>query len=388
MIKPRVRSVIRAGFDLFERTRALPFHVRNACRRIIKCRTSSLGRHVVICDKGHEHPQWDQCRHRACPECSWSARMRWLERTRARLLDCPHHHAVFTSAHEINGLWLANVPEMRRLLFAAMRETLLELFDEHHRGAVPGIIAVLHTWSRDLILHIHLHLIVTHGGVDPKGRWYKIRGKALLPVKRVSRLFRKKLLKAMKAGLKAGRLVPSRDSDLAAELARIDDAFGKKWNVFIDFAGSRLETIVGYLGRYVLGGAIGNSRILELDASHVTFLYRDYKKAGRGKRAVEYPKRLPIQEFLRRWCLHVPEPHSKTTRGYGLYAPGRRGARPQPPRRRGVAEPKIVTPLPMLEAPRCPDCGAPLRIKRAEPMRIAHPRDPPVSHLDRRSAMS
>jgi hypothetical protein len=163
--------------------------------------------------------------------------------------------------------------------------------------------------------------------------------------------------------------------------------YGKKWNVFIDFAGSRLETIVGYLGRYVLGGAIGNSRILELDASHVTFLYRDYKKAGRGKRAVEYPKRLPILEFLRRWCLHVPEPHSKTTRGYGLYAPGRCGTRPQPPRRRGVAEPKIVTLPSALDVPRCPKCGAPFRMTRAVPRPIGRPRDPPMGLLDRRSAI-
>jgi hypothetical protein len=247
--------------------------------------------------------------------------MRWLERTRARLIDCPHHHTVFTIAHELNGFWLANVPEMRRLLFKAMRETFDELFDEHHRGAVPGIIAVLHTWSRDLILHIHLHLIVTHGGVDKRGRWHSIRGKYLLPAKSVSRTFRKKLLDAVKSELAAGRLVLPRDSDLAQELRLIDIAYAKNWNVFIDFAGSRIDTIVSYLGRYVLGGAIGNSRILALDAKDVTFLYRDYKKTGPDGRPAEYPKRLPVLEFLRRWCLHVPVPHSKTVRGYGLYQP-------------------------------------------------------------------
>jgi hypothetical protein len=314
--------------------------------------------------------------------------MRWLDRTRARLLDCPHHHAIFTIAHELNGLWLANVAVMRNLLFAAMRETLLELFDENHRGVVPGIIAALHTWGRNLALHIHLHLIVTHGGVDPKGLWRSIRGRNLLPALDVSVMFRKKLLDAVKLGLAAGRLVPPRDSDLAQELRLIDIAYAKNWNVFIDFAGSRIDTIVGYLGRYVMGGPIGNSQILGLDASNVTYLHRDYKKTGPDGRPAEEPRQLPTQEFLRRWCLHVPVPHSKTVRGYGLYAPGRRAARPQPPRRRGVAEPKPAPPPSSLNLPRCPKCGAPLRVPRAEPRPIGRPRDPPVSHLDRRSAMS
>jgi hypothetical protein len=379
--------VIRAGFDQLERTRPLPSHVRKACRRIIKCKTSALGHHVIICDNGHEHIRWDSCRQRACPECSWPARKRWLLKTRRRLLDCPHHHAIFTIAHELNGLWLANVPEMRHLLFAAVRDTLVELFASHHRGAVPGIIAVLHTWSRDLFLHAHLHLIVTHGGVDPQGRWRTIRGKTLLPASVVSELFRGKFLDAVKRGLAAGRLAPPRDSDLAAERRNIDAAYGKKWNVFIDFAGSRLDTVVGYLGRYVLGGPIGNNRILALDEAEVTFLYRDYRTAAPGVRPAEYPKTLLLDEFLQRWCLHIPMPYTKTVRGYGLYAPGRRGARPRPPRRRGVAEPKTETLPSALDVPRCPECGAPLRMPRAAPQPSTRPRDPPIERLDRRSAM-
>jgi hypothetical protein len=347
-----------------------------------------LGHHVKVCDNGHKHIRWNSCRHRSCPECSWPARKRWLTRTRARLLDCPHHHAIFTIAHELSGLWLANVSAMRKLLFAAMRDTLLELFSSRHRGAVPGIIAVLHTWSRDLIIHIHLHLIVTHGGVDPQGRWRAIRGKTILYAPEVSELFREKFLDALKRGLETGRLVPPPGSDIAAELRLIDEAYRKKWNVFIDYAGSRLDTVVGYLGRYVLGGPIGNSRILSLTESTVTFMHRNYRIKGPDGRPVERPMPMPRTEFLRRWCQHIPMPYAKTVRGYGLYAPGHARPQSQLPHRRDAAEPKTETLPSALDVLRCPDCGLPLRTTHVAPPPRRRLRSPPRARFDCRSEVS
>jgi len=379
--KPRVRTVIRAGFGQFERTRRLASHVRKAARRIFSCKTPSLGKHVHICENGHEHVQWNSCRHRSCPECSWPARKRWLAKTASRLLDCAHHHVVFTFASELNGLWLANIPEMQRLLFRYSTETLFELFADRYRAAIPGIIAVLHTWGRALALHPHLHLILTRGGVDALGRWLgpKKHRKAVLSVEAVSELFKRKFLAAVRRGLIKGRLVLPRGTDAAAMDRLIAEADEKRWSVFIGHAGTRVQTIISYLGRYVSGGPIGNGRILGLDGKKVTFQYRDYRKTGPDGRPAEYPMKLTRLEFLRRWFLHVPLPYAKTVRSFGLYSPAYRGPSPRPPRRRGVAEPQPATPPSVLDVLRCPDCGMPLKL--ACVVRPERQRAPPQGRL-------
>ena len=362
--KPRVRTVIRAGFWQLERTRRLASHVRNAARRIFKCKTPALGKHVHVCENGHEHVQWNSCRHRSCPECSWPARKRWLAKTETRLLECAHHHVVFTIASELHALWQANIPEMQRLLFRCAKETLLTLFADHYRGAIPGILAVLHTWGRALSLHPHLHLILTRGGVDALGRWIgpKKHHKAVLPAKVVSELFKGKFLAAVRRGLSEGRLVLPPDVTPAAMKELIADAYSKKWSIFFGHAGTRLQTIISYLGRYVSGGPIGNGRILALEGGEVTFQYRDYRKTGTDGRPAEYPMKLTLMEFLRRWFSHVPLPYAKTVRSFGFYAPAYRGPSPRPPRRRGVAEPREGSPPSALDVLRCPVCGMPMKL--------------------------
>lgn len=377
--KPRVRTVIRSGIWKLEQTCRLSSHVRRAARRVFKCKTPSLGKHVHVCDHGHEHVRWNSCRHRSCPECSWGAKKRWLTKTRERLLPVPHHHVVFTIASELNELWRANVPAMQHLLFASARDTIVALFADRYDGAYPGMIATLHTWGRSLALHPHLHIILTRGGVNADGKWIEPRRnlKAVLPVKVVSRLFQGKFLSAVRNALEDERLVLPQGVNMDAMRSLIAEAYSKKWSVFIGPAGTRSETIVNYLGRYVSGGPIGNSRILAIGDGEVSFLFRDYRVTGKDGLPIERPMTLPQVEFLRRWFSHVPIPYSKVVRSYGIYSSSYRGPAARPRPRRHVREPLPAPALsPALDIRRCPDCGAPLRLvfqsmrntKRAPPL--------------------
>lgn len=362
--KPNVRSILRSAIWSLERSHNLPAHVRRAAYRIFKCQTPALGRHVHACENGHQHVRWNSCRHRSCPICAWPAKKRWLTKTEGRLLDCPHHHFVFTIATELHGLWLVNTPEVERLLFREATATLETLFAQRYRGARPGIIAVLHTWGRSMSLHPHLHMIVTRGGVDATGRWREPNRnlKAVLPAKVVSALFRGKLLASIRAALDAKRLSLPEGCDDAAMRRLIAAAYEKRWSVFIGHAGTRLQTIVNYLGRYVCGGPIGNGRILGLGQGLATFMHRDYRVQGADGRPVERPMALAQTEFLRRWMLHVPLPHSKTVRSYGLYAPAYTRPIPKLPRSRVYREPPDEAPSPSRGIMCCPDCGAPLHM--------------------------
>ena len=166
-----LQTIFQDAFPTYEQMHPLPTYVRRAVRAIMQCRTAALGGHVQACPDGHMSRVWyNSCRHRACPQCAYLQTERWLALQRARLLACDHYHVIFTLPHELNPLWLANVPVMTTLLFQAVRDTLGTLLaDPKYLGAQPGILAALHTWSQTLVLHPHLHCLVTGGGLTPAG---------------------------------------------------------------------------------------------------------------------------------------------------------------------------------------------------------------------------
>jgi Transposase zinc-binding domain len=147
-----LQTIFQDAFPAYEQTHLLPTHVRRAARAIMQCRTAALGGHVQACPDGHIARIWyNSCRHRACPQCAYLQTERWLAFQQARLLACDHYHVIFTLPHELNPLWLANVPVMTTLLFQAVRDTLGTLLaDPKYLGAQPGILAALHTWSQTL----------------------------------------------------------------------------------------------------------------------------------------------------------------------------------------------------------------------------------------------
>jgi transposase-like zinc-binding protein/putative transposase len=161
-----LQTIFQDAFPAYEQTHPLPSHVRRAARAIMPCRTAALGGHIQACPDGHISRVWyNSCRHRSCPPCAYLQTAWWLALQRARLLACDHYHVIFTLPHDLNPLWLANVPVMTTLLLQAVRDTLSTLLaDPKYLGAQPGILATLHTWSQTLILPPHVHCLVTGVG--------------------------------------------------------------------------------------------------------------------------------------------------------------------------------------------------------------------------------
>ena len=172
-----LQTIFQDAFPAYEQTPPLPAHVRRAARSLMQCRTAVLGGHVQACPDGHMARVWyNSCRHRSCPQCAYLQTERWLALHRVRLLACDHSHVIFTLPHELNPLWLANVPVMTTLLLQAVRDTLRTfLADPKYLGAQPGILAALHTWSQTLVLHPHVHGLVTGGGLTADGSWKAVR---------------------------------------------------------------------------------------------------------------------------------------------------------------------------------------------------------------------
>src|SRR6266536_3390185 len=308
------------GYAAYERRHPLPDYVRRAVWAILACRTAVLGGHVQACPEGHVERVWyNSCRHRMCPQCAWLQVERWLRRQKARLLACDHYHVIFTIPHELNPLWLANVDTMSQLLVASVHDTLLELLgDGKYLGAKPGIIATLHTWTQTLLLHPHLHCLVTGGGLTPAGQWVTVRNGFLLPVRVVMAVFRGKMLDALRRAVDRDELVlpeAMRPQQWLNLLNRLGHAQKMPWNVHIRERYRHGAGVVTYLARYLRGGPIKNARLVAWDGERVTFLYRTRQEGTAAPQRIT----LPVANFLQRWLLHVPMPQTRVVRSYGLY---------------------------------------------------------------------
>jgi len=312
-----IQGIMKAGFAAYEKAHKLPLHVRKAARALMKCRTSELGGHMQVCPEGHYERHWyNSCRHRSCPQCNWLQIEQWLSRQNERLLKCAHYHMIFAPPHELNAIRILNVKLMTNILFNAVRDTLYEFcFDERHIGGKPGIIATLHTWSQTLILHPHIHCLITEGGLKD-GNWVSPRHKGyLLPVRAVMPVFRGKLLAYIDKAEEKGKLTlpegmtQQRWKNLKNKLGRV------KWNVHVRERYDHGKGVLTYLARYIRGGAISNKRLVSHTDKGVTFRHR---ASGATKQT---SMTLPESDFIQRYLLHVPEPNMKVVRSYGLYAP-------------------------------------------------------------------
>jgi Putative transposase/Transposase zinc-binding domain len=337
----------------------------------MQCRTAALGGHVQACPDGHVARIWyNSCRHRACPQCAYLQTERWLALQRARLLACDHYHVIFTLPHELNPLWLANVSVMTTLLFQAARDTLVTLLaDPQYLGAQPGILAALHTWSQTLVLHPHLHCLITGGGLTPAGQWVAVRHGFLLPARVVMAVFRGKMVAAIQQILARGALTlpaPMRPQQLLNLLNRLGHPRKTKWNVRIMERYRHGAGVVTYLARYLRGGPIKNARLVAYDGDRVTFTYRARQEEADAEPASPRRMTLPVADFLQRWLLHVPVPQTRVVRCYGLYHPMH--AETLPLCRTAFRPPPMETP-PALDwqtvcaqwgdahPERCPTCG-------------------------------
>lgn len=311
-------------------------------RALAACRTGALGGQLFSCTAcGREHFVAHSCRNRHCPQCQGTQAVDWLARQEAALLPIAYFHLVFTLPHALNGLIRQNRRALYKLLFTAASQTLLE-FGERGLHAQLGLTAVLHTWSQTLLEHYHVHCIVTGGGVSSEGkRWVSSPAHYLFPVRALSAMFRGKFLAGLNALFAAGELAfhgelePLAQPGRFAALAR--EATALPWVVYAKrpFAGPK--QVLAYLSRYTHRVAISNRRLLCADDQSVSFAYKDYADHARTKTMT-----LRIEEFVRRFCLHVLPERFVKIRHYGLLGNRKRqerlacarkllGASPPPP---------------------------------------------------------
>ena len=319
-----LQTIFQDAFPAYEQTHPLPAYVRKAARAIMQCRTAALGGHIQACPDGHVSRIWyNSCRHRSCPQCASLQTERWLTLQQARLLACDHYHVIFTLPHDLNALWLTNVPVMTTLLFQAVRDTLSTLLaDPKYLGAQPGLIAALHTWSQTLVLHPHVHCLVTGGGLTPAGQWVAVRNGFLLPARVVMAVFRGKMVAAIRQTFARGALAlpePMRPQSLVNLLNRLGHPTKTPWNVRIMERYRHGAGVVTSLARYLRGGPIKNARLVAWDGEGVTFLHRARQEEAAGGRSAPQRLTLSVADFLQRWLQHVPVPQTRVVRCYGLY---------------------------------------------------------------------
>ncbi len=295
---------------------------------IESCRTAALGGHVARCeDCAYTHIAYNSCRNRHCPKCQAVAAKEWLADREAELLPVPYYHVVFTLPASIADIAYQNKAVIYHALFKAAAETLVTIAaDPKHLGARIGLTAVLHTWGSALTHHPHVHIIVPGGGISPDGqRWIACRPGFFLPVRVLSRLFRRLFLERLIAAYDAGRLQFFGEhallSERAAFTAYLAPLRKAEWIVYSKRPFGGPEAVLAYLSRYTHRVAIANSRLVALDDAGVTFKWKDYRAKERERTKM---MTLAIDEFIRRFLLHVLPDGFHRIRHYGLFANGGR----------------------------------------------------------------
>ncbi|MFG1243895.1 IS91 family transposase [Xanthobacter sp. V7C-4] len=393
-----VADILNAHGDAYERADA--GHLSRGQLKVMwairSCRTAVLGGHVARCaDCTHVEVAYNSCRNRHCPKCQGAAARDWLAARQAELLPVPYYHLVFTLPAVIGAIALQNKAAVYDLLFRASAETMATIAaDPKHLGARIGITAVLHTWGSALTHHPHIHAVVPGGGLSPDGsRWIAGRARFFLPVRVLSRLFRRLFLDGLRALHATGRLAFFGDlaslADTRAFEAMLAPLRRAEWVVYAKrlFAGP--AAVLAYLSRYTHRVAISNSRLLAMDDRGVTFRWKDYRaRAKASGNGWIKAMTLPADEFIRRFLLHVLPDGFHRIRHYGLFASAVRAANIDRIRALLGAETQSTQPASSAEQgeaderPRCRCCGGPMiiietfargslpRIWSAEPIRI------------------
>jgi hypothetical protein len=357
---------------------------------IVSCRTAALGGHVTRCeDCAHTQIAYNSCRNRHCPKCQGATARDWLAERQADLLPVPYFHVVFTLPAAIADIAYQNKAVIYDALFKASSETLLTIAaDPKHLGARIGVTAVLHTWGSAMTHHPHVHMIVPGGGLAADGSgWVAGKPSFFLPVRVLSKLFRRLMLEKLAAAHAAGKLqffgAHAHLGDAAAFAAFLAPLRTTRWFVYSKrpFAGP--QAVLAYLARYTHRVAIASSRLIAADDDGVTFQWKDYRFEGRNRHKT---MTLAPDEFIRRFLLHVLPKGFHRIRHYGLLASAARKANiararallaaPEPPTVRD--ETTSAAAAPNDQRPPCPCCGGRMIIVETFE-RGGGPRAPPPS---------
>ena len=360
-------------------------HLGRVERRVMSavqlCRTAELGGHAEVCTScGLVRCAYNSCRNRHCPKCQGQARADWLAARQAELLPAPYFHVVFTLPAPVAEIAFQNKATVYAILFRAAAETLRTIAaDPKHLGAEIGLVAVLHTWGQNLHHHPHVHCVVPGGGPSlDRTRWIACRPGFFLPVRVLSRLFRRLFLADLQTAFEAGELgffgelaelvQPAAFARRLAEFRRVE------WVVYAKPPFGGPEQVLAYLGRYTHRVAISNSRLVNLIDGRVGFRWKDYRHHGKSKVMT-----LDVDEFIRRFLLHTLPDGFHRIRHYGLLANGHRADKlvlcrkllaVQPPGQPAAPASQVTTGSPL---ERCPCCGGPMitlgTLPRSEPRR-------------------
>jgi len=382
-----VADLIRtAGATFIERNRKwISWKHVKVLLAIARCRTAALGGHLDECTRcGHRATiSYNSCRNRHCPKCQTAAREQWIAARQRELLPTRYVHVVFTLPHRLAPLALQNKKVLYDLLFRSSAETLLEVArDPRHLGAEIGFFTVLHTWSQKLRLHPHVHCVIPAGGLSlDHTQWVKSRDRFFLSIKVLRRVFRGKFVAALRQAFREGQLVFHGDLTLLAQpkifAAWLRPLFRKDWVVYSKPPFGGPQYVLQYLGRYTHRVAISNHRLVSLIEEQVTFRWRDSAHHNEQKLLT-----LSLDEFLRRFLLHLLPKGFMRIRNFGFLANRRRattlplcfqllGSAPQT--EQGTSAAKDATPL-----WRCPKCGGPMLVIERLTAAEMQLRSPPV----------
>ena len=326
MDRPRltVADVFRRYGDVYRdhAARSLSTAQRRVMTAIERCRTAALGGHVERCDQcGHTNVWYNSCGNRHCPTCQSLARAAWIEAREADLLATEYFHVVFTVPAEIGGIAYQNKAVVYGLLFRAAAQTLrIIAADPRHLGAAIGFFAVLHTWGQTLVHHPHLHCVVPGGGLSIDGtRWVSCRPGFFLPVRVLSRLFRRLFLTALQEAFDEGQLRFAGALEALADghafATHLAPARQVEWVVYAKAPFAGPQQVLDYVGRYTHRVAMSNHRLLDLTDDQVRFHYKDYRTDPSQHLKT---MTLAATEFIRRFLLHTLPPGFHRIRYYGF----------------------------------------------------------------------
>jgi predicted RNA-binding Zn-ribbon protein involved in translation (DUF1610 family) len=362
-----VADIFRAASGAYCARYAPTLEQKKVIAAIERCRTAKLGGHVDVCTKcGHERPSYNSCRNRHCPKCQSLAQARWIAKRQWRVISTKYFHVVFTLPEKLRSIARMNPRAMYDLLFESAARTLLD-FGRSRLHAQIGVTAVLHTWTRDLRFHPHVHCIVTAGGLDEHDHWIPTRSRYLFPVKAMSKVFRGKLLDGLDRLYGQHKLLLLGPCAALAETAQFatlkEQLYRQEWVVYAKQPFGGPQHVFRYLGRYTHRVGLSNQRLVSFDGIAVCF----HTKHGKTC-TIE-----PI-EFVRRFLLHVLPQGFVKIRHYGLIAAANVAGKLELARRCLLdpvssderPTPHLIDPLPWYELLRlltgidlfvCPVCG-------------------------------
>jgi len=321
MSKAALQTILQDFLADDSRQKKLPLSYLKVIDKLVTCRTAALGGHAQYCENHHLCGVWyNSCKHRFCPQCRGMATEEWLQNTKNILLDCPHHHIIFTLPEELNVLWRYNKTVMTDSLFKAAQHTLLQFAkDPKYLNAMPAMLCALHTWGRSLSLHPHIHALISHGGINNYGEWVAPKKDCLFPQKPLMMVFRGKLLADIRQAMQHSQWIfPPNHNE--THINNLLNKLGRNpWVVHCCERYEYANGVVKYLSRYVKSGPVKLSQVRRTGEKKVSFHYFSHQSQRHQVLTLD------TNTFVRRLIQHTPIKGKPTIRYCGLYNSAARG---------------------------------------------------------------